>query len=470
MSIKSPPAVLASPVGLSAAVLRLIDKPGPRYTSYPTADRFTPRVQAGDYELALRRRAQSSACASPVGLYLHIPFCESVCYYCACNKVVTRQHGRAQPYLRALVKEMQLHAQVLGYRTPISTLHLGGGTPTFLSDEELTGLMRSVRDHFTFTAGAELAIEVDPRTVSIARLCYLSALGFNRLSMGVQDFDPLVQEAVHRVQSQEQVSRLVDAARDLGYDSINLDLIYGLPKQSEASFARTLEQVTDIRPNRLALYAYAHLPQRFKPQRRIHERQLPSAEVRLAMLGQAIDYLLRAGYVYIGMDHFSLPDDELAVAKHQGRLHRNFQGYSATPDVDLIGMGASAIGRVGPQYVQNAKDISAYQLALDQSEFPIERGIALCRDDLLRRSVIMALMCQGRIEFESVELAHLVDFSSYFGAELESLKPWQDQGLVKLEPGAIVLTDLGWFGVRAIAMLFDRHLQLGVADRFSRIA
>ena len=425
MSIKAPPSTPASPAGLSEAVLRLIDKPGPRYTSYPTADRFTTQVAGAEYEVALSRRAQSAAKASPVGLYLHIPFCESVCYYCACNKVVTRQHGRAQAYLAALTQEMQLHAQVLGYRTPIAALHLGGGTPTFLSDLEITGLMRSVREHFTFAPGAELAIEVDPRTVSTARLSHLSALGFNRLSMGVQDFDPEVQRAVHRVQSPEQVAGLVQDARDLGYDSINLDLIYGLPLQTEASFARTLRQVTAIRPNRLALYAYAHLPQRFKPQRRIDESQLPSAGGRLAMLGQAIDHLLGAGYAYIGMDHFALPDDELAVAKHQGRLHRNFQGYTSMPDLDLIGLGVSAIGRVGPQYVQNFKEVGAYQEAVAQGRFPVERGVALTRDDLLRRSVIMALMCQGRVDFESIELAHLIDFGTYFQAELASLEAWQ---------------------------------------------
>jgi oxygen-independent coproporphyrinogen-3 oxidase len=470
MSIKTPPVSPSPSAGLDEAVLALIDKPGPRYTSYPTADRFSTRVGAAEYEVALGRRAQSGAQASPVGLYLHIPFCESVCYYCACNKVVTRQHGRAKAYLEAITQEMELHAQVLGYRTPIASLHLGGGTPTFLSDEELTGLMRSVRQHFTFTAGAELAIEVDPRTVSTARLSHLAGLGFNRLSMGVQDFDPEVQRAVHRLQSHEQVAQLVRDARALGYDSINLDLIYGLPQQTEASFARTLEQVTAIQPNRLALYAYAHLPQRFKPQRRIDESRLPGVAARLAMLGQAIDRLLQAGYVYIGMDHFALPDDELAVAKRHGRLHRNFQGYTSMPDVDLIGLGVSSIGRVGPQYVQNLKNIGAYEDALAQGRFPVERGVSLTRDDLLRRSVIMALMCQGRVEFESIELAHLVDFREHFRSELMALEPWQAQGMIRIEPRAIALTDLGWFGVRAMAMLFDRHLQQAAAQRFSRIA
>ncbi len=471
MSIKSPPASSTPLSGLSETVLRLIDKAGPRYTSYPTADRFTPKVGAAEYELALNQRAQSGAGAAPVGLYAHIPFCESVCYYCACNKVVTRQHSRAEAYLASLEQEMALHAQVLGYRTAIATLHLGGGTPTFLHDEELTRLMRSVRQHFTFTAGAELAIEVDPRTVSGARLAHLQGLGFNRLSMGVQDFDPDVQQAIHRLQSVEQVSDLVQRARALGFDSINLDLIYGLPAQTESSFATTLAQVVGIRPDRIALYAYAHLPQRFKPQRRIDETRLPTPAARLAMLGQAIDHLLQAGYVYIGMDHFALPEDELAVAKHQGRLHRNFQGYTAMPDVDLIGLGVSSIGRVGAQYVQNHKDVASYQDALSRGHFAIERGVSLTRDDLLRRSVIMALMCQGRVEFESIELGHLIDFQSYFKSELNALGPWEELGLIRREPGALEVTELGWFGVRAIAMVFDRHLQASAtAAQYSRIA
>lgn len=460
----------ALPAGLGDDVLRMIDVPGPRYTSYPTADRFSPQVGETDYELALSRRAQSSSKARPVGLYVHIPFCESVCYYCACNKVVTRQHGRAEAYLVALEREMQLHAQVLGYRTPIAALHLGGGTPTFLSDEELTRLMRAIRGHFTFTASAELAIEIDPRTVTTARLSHVHALGFNRLSMGVQDFDPEVQQAVHRVQAREQVQGLVDDARRMGFDSVNLDLIYGLPRQSEASFANTLDQLSAIRPDRLALYAYAHLPQRFKPQRRIDESELPSPSARLAMLGQAIKHLLADGYVYIGMDHFALPEDELAIAKHQGRLQRNFQGYTAMPDLDLIGLGVSAIGRVGPQYVQNVKEVGAYQDALAQGRFPIERGLALSRDDLLRRSVIMALMCQGRVEFESVELAHLIDFRSYFEPELNALRAFAEQGMLRIEARALALTDLGWFGVRAMAMVFDRHLQRTATGRYSRVA
>lgn len=473
MSIKSPPALAAASLGLSEAILGLIDKPGPRYTSYPTADRFNTRTGRSDYELALNQRALATREGRPqqAGLYVHIPFCESVCYYCACNKVVTRQHDRATAYLEALEREMSLHAQVLGYETPMTSLHLGGGTPTYLHDAELVRLMHSLREHFSIGADAELAVEVDPRTVDAQRLRHLQALGFNRLSLGVQDFDAQVQRAVHREQSGEQVSLLVESAQRMGFHSVNLDLIYGLPRQTETSFRQTLERVARIRPNRLALYAYAHLPQRFKPQRRIDEAELPGAAQRLAMLGQAIEHLLSSGYVYIGMDHFALPDDELAVAKHQGRLHRNFQGYTAMPDVDLIGLGVSAIGRMGIRYVQNVKEIAAYQQALARGEFAVQRGITLSRDDLVRRSVIMALMCQGRVEFESIELAHLVSFEEYFEPELRDLAPWVDLGLLTREAGALALTDRGWFGVRAVAMVFDRRLRQDLTQsRHSRVA
>jgi oxygen-independent coproporphyrinogen-3 oxidase len=286
----------------------------------------------------------------------------------------------------------------------------------------------------------------------------------------VQDFDPQVQVAVHREQSAEQVKALMHEARRLGFESINLDLIYGLPMQTEQSWARTLATVVDLKPDRVALYGYAHLPARFKPQRHIDASTLPNATQKTAMLAMALAAMQAAGYVYIGMDHFALPDDELAVAKRHGRLHRNFQGYTSMPDVDLIGLGVSSIGRVGPQYVQNLKNIGAYQDALAQGRFPVERGVSLTRDDLLRRSVIMALMCQGRVEFESIELAHLVDFREHFRSELMALEPWQAQGMIRIEPRAVALTDLGWFGVRAMAMIFDRHLQQAAAQPFSRIA
>ena len=316
-----------SPV--STELLRRFDLSGPRYTSYPTADRFVEAFTEADYIQALRQRRTGAASLNlPLSLYVHIPFCESLCYYCACNKIVTRHHSKAEAYLHYLGKEVDLHIQHLGLGQPVSQLHLGGGTPTFLSDDELRSLMSMLKWNFNLASGAEFAIEVDPRTVDASRLEVLAELGFNRLSLGVQDFDPAVQKAVHRVQPAEQVFALMEAARRLKFQSVNVDLIYGLPMQTPESFDRTLAQVAALRPDRVALYAYAHLPARFKPQRRINSFDLPSGGAKVAMLSRSLDAFDEAGYVYIGMDHFALPDDPLAVAKRQGRLHRNFQGYS----------------------------------------------------------------------------------------------------------------------------------------------
>jgi oxygen-independent coproporphyrinogen-3 oxidase len=330
--------------------------------------------------------------------------------------------------------------------------------------------MQMLRRAFKLVPGGEYSIEIDPRTVDAARLEQIAALGFNRISFGVQDFDPEVQKAVHRVQPYEQVAALMETARRIGFESVNVDLIYGLPRQTPESFERTLEQVVQIQPDRIALYAYAHLPERFKPQRRIHSAELPPAANKVLMLARSLDAFADAGYVYIGMDHFARPNDALAVAKRQGRLHRNFQGYSTQPDCDLIALGVSAISRVGASYSQNAKTLEEYCDHLDHGRFPVVRGLALSRDDLLRRSVIMAIMCQGEVLFESVELAHLIDFRSYFSAELEALKRLEEQGLVRLTNDSLVVTPQGWFFVRAVAMVFDRYLQ---ADqnraRFSKI-
>ena len=450
------PSVAAEPI--SPELLRRFDVSGPRYTSYPTADRFVEAFSPEEYRIALAQRA-SDAPAVPFSLYVHIPFCESLCYFCACNKLVTRHHDRAAPYLRYLGRELDLHTAALGLGQKVTQLHLGGGSPTFLSDDELRSLMAMLGRGFNLVAGAEFAIEVDPRTVDAARLDTLAELGFNRLSFGVQDFDPAVQQAIHRIQPVEQVMALVQSARTRGFDSINLDLIYGLPKQTPESFSGTLEQLLQMRPDRVALYAYAHLPERFKAQRRIPAAQLPDASTKLAMLSRSIAAMLAAGYVYVGMDHFALPNDPLAVAKRQGRLHRNFQGYSTQPDRDLIGLGVSAIGRVGATYSQNAKTLEEYYDALDQGRFPVVRGLALSRDDLVRRAVIMALMCQGGFLFESIDLAFLVRSKTYFSKELDTLGELQDQGLVTVDDSGVQVTATGWFFVRAVAMVFDRALQ-----------
>ena len=459
-------------VNLSDAQLRKLDVPGPRYTSYPTADRFVEAFGAREYRQALQQRAQGAVVggAPPLSLYVHIPFCESVCYYCACNKIITKHHERGAEYLVWLAREIELHVAELGAQQPVSQLHLGGGSPTFLSDPELDQLMTMLRGAFRLLPGAELSIEVDPRTASRERLRNLAGMGFNRISFGVQDFDHDVQVAVHRVQSYDMVQELVAEARALKFESINADLIYGLPKQTPESFHRTIGQVAALRPSRIALYAYAHLPQRFKPQRRIEVAELPSGEERVRMLGDAIAGFLGNGYVYIGMDHFALPGDALAVAKRQGRLHRNFMGYTTQPDADMIGLGVSSIGRVGATYSQNAKTMEEYQDALSQGNFPVVRGLALTRDDLVRRSVIMALMCQGCVEFESIEVAHLVKFKELFAAELAQLRELEALGMVTLSDNEIQVTPTGWYFVRGIAMVFDRHLQSDkVRERFSRI-
>lgn len=457
---------------LSDEMLRRLDVQGPRYTSYPTADRFVEAFGAEAYRQALRQRAQGAVVggAPPLALYLHIPFCEQLCYYCACNKIITKHHSRGREYMADLAKEVDLHTAELGRTQPVSQLHLGGGSPTFLSDEELGELMGMLRRSFKVLPDAEVSIEVDPRTASRERLRNLAGMGFNRISFGVQDFDPDVQLAVHRVQSFEMVRDLVAEARALRFESINADLIYGLPKQTPESFKRTINQICELRPTRLALYSYAHLPQRFKPQRRIDPAALPSAEQRIGMLRSALAGFMGQGYVYIGMDHFALPGDSLAIAKRQGRLHRNFQGYTTQPDCDLVALGVSAIGRIGATYSQNAKTLAEYHDALAQGQFPIVRGIALTRDDLLRRAVIMALMCQGRVEVESIELAHLVRFREVFAHELQQLKPLAEMGLVEVSEQDIQVTATGWYFVRAVAMVFDKHLQADrVRERFSRI-
>ncbi|HEY8975252.1 MAG TPA: oxygen-independent coproporphyrinogen III oxidase [Burkholderiaceae bacterium] len=455
-----------------AALLRRIQGPGPRYTSYPTADRFHEHFGARELEAALRARRELSyrSVCTPLSLYVHIPFCESVCYYCACNKVITRHHERAGQYLDALDVEVALVNDQVGACRTVSQLHLGGGSPTFLTDAELDRLMATIRRSFFLAPDAEISIEVDPRTVDAARLMHLRDAGFNRISFGVQDFDPGVQRAVHREQPFAQVQALMRSAREAGFASINVDLIYGLPRQTPETFRRTLQQVAGLRPDRIAAYGYAHLPVRFKPQRRIHADELPDGPQRVAMLGDALAIFGAAGYDYIGMDHFALATDSLAVARREGRLHRNFQGYSTHPDCDLIGLGVSAIGRVGDCYYQNDKTLDAYYAALEANRLPVARGLVLDFDDRVRRDIIMALMCHGRVDFDDVRRQHGVDMRKVCAGELVRLAPLAAEGLVELHEGGIRVTPSGWYVVRAIAMVFDRHLDGGAArERFSRI-
>ena len=447
----------ASELVIDPVLIRKYDVSGPRYTSYPTADRFVEAF--GDAELRqwLAKR-NTGGISQPLSVYVHLPFCESICFYCACNKVVTRDHSRAAKYIRYLERELELLPPLLS-DTRICQLHWGGGTPTFLSRDEMRQLMAALDARFPRGAGCECAIEVDPRHAPPGTLEFLAGLGFNRVSLGVQDFDAEVQKAVHRIQPEPLVRRVVAEARANGFRSVNFDLIYGLPKQTLDSFNRTLDQVIALDPDRIALYNYAHLPTVFKPQRRIAPAELPSAETKLQILTLAIGRLTRAGYLYIGMDHFARPDDELAIAQRQGRLQRNFQGYSTYPESDLIGLGVSAIGRMGPTYYQNHKRLDDYYAALDDGRLPLARGIELGADDLVRRAVIQALACHFRVSIESIELAYLIDFPSHFAAELKDLRRLQDEGLVDINNEWISVTPRGRLLVRVICMVFDRYLR-----------
>jgi oxygen-independent coproporphyrinogen-3 oxidase len=452
----------ASELVIDPALIRKYDLSGPRYTSYPTADRFVEAFGEGCFRQWLEQRGLGGR-SHPLSVYMHLPFCDTVCYYCGCNKVVTRDHGRSAKYIKYLGRELALVAACLGApgsaERRICQLHWGGGTPTFLSRAEMEELVGLVDAHFERLPDAEMSIEVDPRRVEAGRMAFLAGLGFNRVSIGVQDFDPRVQAAVHRIQSEEETRRVVDEARASGFGSVNLDLIYGLPLQTPASFERTLDRVLDISPDRIALYSYAHLPAVFKPQRRINESQLPSAQQKLDILTLAIGRLTGAGYVYIGMDHFAKPGDELAVAQSQGRLQRNFQGYSTHSESDMLGFGVSAIGKIGPTYYQNVKTLDEYYAALEADQLPVLRGVELTQDDLMRRAVIHSLMCNFALSIESIEISHLVEFRRVFAQELEDLKSLERDGLVEVRPDWIVVTPRGRLLVRAVCAVFDRYLR-----------
>ncbi|HEX7557993.1 MAG TPA: oxygen-independent coproporphyrinogen III oxidase, partial [Usitatibacter sp.] len=422
---------------------------GPRYTSYPTADRFVEAFDAEAYRHWLGNRSIGGF-ARPLGLYVHVPFCDTLCFYCACNKIATRDHAKARRYVGYLEKEMALVAAHLGGDRRVSRMHWGGGTPTFLGDEESARLMAAIRANFDLDPNGEYAIEIDPRRLDAQRIASLGRLGFNRMSIGVQDFDPAVQLAVNRIQSFDETKVAIDAARANGFRSVNLDLIYGLPKQTIAGFDRTLDQVMRCDPDRIALYSYAHLPTVFKPQRRILAEDVPTPEAKLELMLGAIRRLGEAGYVYIGMDHFAKPGDELAIAQAQGRLTRDFQGYSVGGDCDLVGLGVSSIGKIGPTYCQNVKSLDEYYGQLDRGELPVLRGIELKADDLVRRGVIQALACQFMVSKESISIAYLIDFDRYFATELRDLEKLADDGLVELEGDWIQVTQAGRLLVRAV--------------------
>ena len=452
-------------------LLRRYDQPGPRYTSYPTAPQF--RSDFG--EAALRDAIQVSngdLIPRPLSIYAHLPFCSSPCFYCGCNRIITRDTARAEAYLTRLLREIALVAPQFDDDREVIQLHLGGGTPNFFNTGQLRELVECLRRHFRFSDrdDRELSIEIDPRFVNGSDITALAAMGFNRVSLGVQDFDPAVQSAVNRVQSVAETLDVIAACRRNAFGSINVDLIYGLPGQKREGFGRTLDIVADARPDRLAIYSYAHLPHMFRAQRQIDESQLPTPEDKLGLLQLAIEKLTIAGYRYIGMDHFALPGDELSRAQENGSLHRNFMGYTTHVESDLIGLGVSAISHVGDTYSQNPRDLPAWEAAIDAGRLPVWRGMTMSADDILRADLIQQLMCQGYIDIVALQVRHDIDFAAYFADGLQRLQPLAADGLVEVGPESIRATPRGRLLLRVIAACFDRYLHQAVVDmpRFSR--
>ncbi|GGY27536.1 oxygen-independent coproporphyrinogen III oxidase [Paludibacterium paludis] len=439
-------------------LIERLDCSGPRYTSYPTADRFTAAFGPDDY-LRWLGQHQLGQSNRAISLYAHLPFCNTVCYYCGCNKIITKDKSKADTYLDYLEKEVDAVVAALGKREKVIQLHFGGGTPTFLSDAQLERLMTLLKTRFEFLPEGEYSIEIDPRKVGRDTVFELARLGFNRMSVGIQDFDPAVQQAVNRVQSEAETLEVIEAAREAGFRSVSVDLIYGLPLQTLDSVMATLDKVIRIAPDRIALYNYAHLPTVFMPQRRINEADLPSAETKLDILQESVKRLTDAGYVFIGMDHFAKPDDDLAVALRQGRLQRNFQGYSTHADCDMIGLGVSSIGKIGPCYTQNHKDIDAYYAALDEGRLPVMRGMVLDGDDILRRSIIQSLMCRFALSVEATEDVFGINFAHYFAEELPKIRELQAMGLLSFDGDFLMVEPKGRFLIRNIAMIFDKHLR-----------
>jgi oxygen-independent coproporphyrinogen-3 oxidase len=449
-------------------LIKRYDKSGPRYTSYPTAVQFTENYSLDDY----RRNAElSNASGRALSLYFHLPFCDTICYYCACNKVITKDRSKADPYLHRLHREIEMQAALFDKSRKVNQLHWGGGTPTFISHEQMRELMAVTRKHFNLHEddSGEYSIEIDPREVTRDSIFLLRDIGFNRMSLGVQDFNPAVQQAVNRIQSEKQTLDALQSARDAGFKSISVDLIYGLPLQTENSFAQTLDRIIEINPDRLSIFNYAHLPERFKPQRRINEVDLPSAASKLDILKMSIQHLTAAGYVYIGMDHFAKPDDELAIAQQEGKLYRNFQGYATHADCDLIGLGITSIGTVGRSFAQNVKELEEYYSRIDNNQLAVFRGVEIDDDDIIRRDVIMQLICHFQLDIKSCEARNKINFSSYFADELKQLEDMITDGLVTANTNEIKVTAAGRLLIRNICMVFDRYMKnTQEQKRFSR--
>jgi oxygen-independent coproporphyrinogen-3 oxidase len=444
------------------------DKAGPRYTSYPTALELHSGFTDQDYRQHI---AKSNAAGGPLSLYFHIPFCDTVCFYCACNKIVTKNRNHAVPYLENLLKEIAMQGALFDKTRVVNQLHWGGGTPTFLSYPQMQQLMAATREHFHLRDDdeGEYSIEVDPRETNDQTIKQLRELGFNRISLGLQDFDPAVQKAVNRLQSEEQTFAVLEAARAEGFRSTNIDLIYGLPLQTVDTFAKTLETVLAVSPDRFSIFNYAHMPARFKTQRHINDDDLPTADVKLAILQMVGLRLIEAGYAYIGMDHFAKPDDELAVAQREGKLYRNFQGYSTHSDCDLVGLGITSIGRVGDAYIQNVKELDEYDQLIKQGKLPVFKGVDLNDDDKLRREVITQLICHFSLNFSRIEQQFGIDFSHYFADELRALAIMQADGLLSLTSKDISVLPAGRLLIRNVCMVFDKYLAQKKQQQFSKV-
>jgi len=445
------------------------DQSGPRYTSYPTAVQFHEGFDEAAYRRVVR---ESNASGSPLSLYFHIPFCDTICFYCACNKVATKDRSMAADYLARVYEELRMQSELIDPSRVVTQLHWGGGTPTFISHDEMRELVAQTRRYFTLLDddSGEYSIEIDPREAQGDTVKLLRELGFNRMSLGVQDFDERVQKAVNRIQTKQETLSVLQAARDEGFRSISIDLIYGLPFQSVESFAKTLDQILEVDPDRLSVFNYAHLPERFKPQRRINESELPEAQVKLDILQMTIDKLSSAGYVYIGMDHFAKPGDELVKAQENGTLYRNFQGYSTHSDCDLLGIGVTSIGMVGPCYAQNMRSLDEYYQRIDSGHLPIFKGVELSRDDLIRRDVITRLICHFNLQMADVESQWKIDFRDYFADALNRLAGMQADGLVEIGETAIRVPPKGRLLIRNICMQFDAYLNSQAAKgSFSKV-
>ncbi|NOY67411.1 MAG: oxygen-independent coproporphyrinogen III oxidase [Gammaproteobacteria bacterium] len=451
-------------------LIKRYDKAGPRYTSYPTAVQFHGGFAEQEYKNCVAQSNRKNP-DGPLSLYFHIPFCDTVCFYCGCNKVVTKDRTKAETYLQHVYRELEMQSKLFASGRVVDQLHWGGGTPTFINADQMTELMQKTRQCFQLhdDDSGEYSIEIDPREADADTIALLRRLGFNRLSLGVQDFDPDVQKAVNRIQTEKETMVVIEAARKQGFKSISLDLIYGLPKQSVSSFAVTLDKIIDARPDRLSVFNYAHLPEMFKPQRRINIEELPSPAEKLDILQFIIKRLADAGYVYIGMDHFSLPDDELAIAQREGSLYRNFQGYSTHADCDLVALGVTGLGQVGDCYSQNVKTLDEYYQIIDSGHLPVFRGVEISADDHLRRHVINRLMCDFALDWKKVSDEFSVNALDYFSSERELLNTMQSDGLLQQDDNQIRVLPAGRLLIRNICMVFDRYLQDQDGQRFSKV-